>query len=252
MKRVAQWIALTVLVAALPAKAETLDEILNKHFDAVGGKDKIAKVQTVKMSGKQQAGPQEMPLTIYWKRPNKVRVEFTLQGMTGIQAYDGTKGWMVMPFMGKPDPEAITGDDLKQLEQQADMIEGPLFNWKDKGNQVELVGKEPVEGTDCWKLKVVRKNGEISYVYLDAESMLQIKAEGKIKRGDQEFEIESSIGDYKETGGLVMPHSVEQKPKGAPAGSMITFEKIELGADVPDSLFAMPEKKEEPKPAVAK
>jgi len=73
-------------------------------------------------------------------------MEFTLQGMTGIQAYDGTKGWMVMPFMGKTEPEAMTGDDLKQMQDQADMVEGPLLNWKEKGHQVELIGKETVEG----------------------------------------------------------------------------------------------------------
>jgi outer membrane lipoprotein-sorting protein len=252
MKRLALCVVLAAFAAVIPVKAETLDEILAKHFTAIGGKDKIAKVQTVKMTGKQQMGPQEVPLTIYWKRPNKVRVEFTLQGMTGIQAFDGTKGWMVMPFMGKTEPEAITGDDLKELNQQSDMIEGPLYDWKAKGNQVELVGKEAVEGTDAWKLKLTRKSGDVEYIYLDAESMLQIKSEGKHKRGDTEMEIESSIGDYKETGGLVLPHSIESKPKGAPQGAMITIDKIEFGTDIADALFAMPEKKPEPTPAAGK
>lgn len=248
MRRFVPWVLFAAAVAVLPASAQTLDEVLDKHFAAVGGKEKLAAVKTAKMTGKQQFGPQEAPFTIYWKRPDKVRMEFTLQGMTGIQAYDGTQAWMVMPFMGKTDPEAMTGDDLKQMQDQADMVEGPLLNWKEKGHQVELVGKETMEGTDVWKVKLTRKSGDVSYAYLDAESMLQIKSEAKVKRGDQEIEIEGSLGDYKEVDGIVLPFSIEQRPKGAPAGSMITIEAIELNAAIDDALFAMPAKKEEPAP----
>jgi hypothetical protein len=154
-----------------------------------------------------------------------------------------------MPFLGKNDPEAMTGDDLKDIIEQADLIEGPLFNWKDKGNTVELLGKEAVEGTDAWKLKLTQKNGDVSTIYLDADAYLQIKSEGKRKRGEQEIEFESSYGDYKEVGGLMFAHSVESKPKGAPQGATITVESVELNVDIPDSDFAMPAPKAEAKPA---
>lgn len=251
MNRPMPWIVLAAFVAVSPAFAETLDEILDKHWAAQGGKEKIAAVQTAKLTAKQIAGPQEVPITMYWKRPNKFRLEINLQGMTGVQAYDGDTAWMVMPFMGKTEPEAMTGDDKKAMDEQSDMIEGPLFNWKAKGHQAELMGKESVEGTEAWKVKLTRKSGEVTYTWLDAESMLAIKQEGKRKRGDQEFEFESSMGDYKEAGGLMFAHSMEQKAKGAPQGATFTIEKIELGVEIPDSMFKMPEKKpvEEPKPA---
>jgi len=241
-------LALAMLVGA-PLAAQTVDEILEKHFAALGGKDKIAAVQSARIHAKQVFGPQEVPATISWKRPGKIRLEFTLQGLTGIQAYDGKDAWQVMPFLGKNDPEAMTGDDLKDIIEQADLIEGPLFNWKDKGNTVELLGKEAVEGTDAWKLKLTQKNGDISTIYLDADAYLQIKSEGKRKRGEQEIEFESSYGDYKEVGGLMFAHSVESKPKGAPQGATITIESVELGVDIPDSEFVMPAPKAEAKPA---
>lgn len=246
MRRTLFCTVLALVAAVLPVSAQTLDEILDQHFAAMGGKDKLAAIQSMKMSGHQQAGPQELPFTIYWKRPEKVRTEFQMQGMTGIQAYDGTQAWMIMPFLGKTEPEAMTGDDLRTMQNQADMVEGPLLNWKEKGNQVELMGKENVEGTEAWKLKITRKTGDVSYAYLDTDSMLQIKSEATLKRGDQEVEIEGSLGDYKEVDGLLFPHSIEQKAKGAPAGSMITVDSIVLNGDVDDSLFTMPEKKEAP------
>jgi len=239
-------LAVLTLVTA-PLSAATLDEVLNKHFEAIGGKEKIAAVQSARMTAKQVMGPQEVAVTIQWKRPDKVRLEFTLQGMTGIQSYDGKTAWMVMPFLGKKDPEEMTGDDLKDIVEQADLIEGPLFNWKEKGHTVELIGEDTVEGTPAWKLKLTRKNGDVSTIWLDREAYVQIKSEGKRKRGDQEVEFETSMGDYKEVGGLVFPHSIQSKPKGAPQGANISIESIELNPTLDDGVFAMP--KVEKKPA---
>lgn len=239
--RIPRFLAVLALVAS-PLAAETLDDVLAKHFEALGGKEKIAAVQSAKMVARQVFGPQEVPATIYWKRPDKVRLEFTLQGMTGIQSYDGTTAWMVMPFLGKTEPEEMTGDDLKDIVEQADMIDGPLFDWQAKGHTVEFLGEEAIEGTPAWKLKLTRSNGDVSTIWLDKDAYVQIKSEGKRKRGDQEIDIETSYGDYKEVGGLLFPHSIESKPKGAPQGASITIESLELDAAIDDAIFAMPPK----------
>jgi len=243
--RLVKTLAVLALVTA-PLAAETLDDVLAKHWEALGGKDKIAAVSSAKMVAKQVFGPQEVPATITWKRPDKVRMEFTLQGMTGIQAYDGATAWMVMPFLGKNDPEEMTGDDLKDIIEQADLIEGPLYNWKEKGHTVEFLGEDTIEGTPAWKLKLTRKNGDESTIWLDKDAYIEIKSEGKRKRGDQEMELETTFGDYKEVDGLLFPFSIESKPKGAPQGATITVESIELNPTLDDGSFAMPAKKAEP------
>jgi outer membrane lipoprotein-sorting protein len=232
-------------LAAAPAAAESLETVLDRHFEALGGREQIAAVKSAKMVARQVFGPQEVPATIYWMRPDKVRVEFSLQGMTGIQAYDGKTGWMVMPFLGKNDPEEMTGDDLKDIIEQADMIDGPLFNWQEKGHKVELLGEEAIEGTPAWKLRLERKNGDVSTIWLDKDAYVQIKSEGKRKRGDQEIELETSFGDYKEVGALVFPHAIESKPKGAPQGATITIDTIELDPALDAAIFAMPAAKTE-------
>ncbi len=228
--------------AAAPAAAlRSVDEVIAKSLEARGGKDQILAKKSIRMSGKMAGGGgPEFPFTLQWKRPNKMRLEFTFQGMTGVQAYDGTTGWMVMPFMGKKDPEEMSADDLRQVEDQAD-FDGELVDYKEKGHQVELVGKEPVEGTEAYKLKVTKKNGDVNYVYIDTESNLEFKREGKTKIRGQDMEFETAIGDYKEVGGLLLPHSIENKPKGAPHGQTLTIDKVEMDVDIPDTAFAMPE-----------
>jgi hypothetical protein len=166
-------------------------------------------------------------------------MEFTFQGMTGVQAYDGKKAWMSMPFMGKKDPEAMPPEEAKSVAEQAD-FDGPLMDYKEKGNTVELVGKEQVEGADAYKLKVTLKSGDVRYYFLDAETFLDIKVEAKRMIRGTEVEGESYIGDYKDVGGMMVAHSIENGAKGSPQRQKIVIEKIEVNPAVSDSLFAMP------------
>jgi outer membrane lipoprotein-sorting protein len=238
LRKVSLWTA-TAAFVALAASAQTVDEIVAQNLEARGGIDKIKSVSSATVTGKMTGGPAEVPITMKWKRPKKMRLEFTMQGMTGVQAYDGAVGWSIMPFLGKQDAEPMSAEELKQVEEQAD-FDGDLVDYKEKGHQLELVGKETLEGTPAWKLKLTKKSGDVTYIYLDAEAFLEIKHEGKRTIRGQEFEIETTFGDYKEVGGLVFAHSIESRPKGAPVGQAIAFDTIELNIEVPDSEFTMP------------
>src|SRR5687767_5566352 len=146
-------LALAALMSS-PAAAQTVDEVLASHIKAKGGMEKIKSINSMKVTGKMVMGQgMEAPFTMFGKRPKSTRMEFAFQGMTGIQAYDGKNAWMVMPFMGKKDPEMLAAEETKMMDEQAD-LDGPLVDSKDKGHTVELVGKEKVEGADVYKLKV--------------------------------------------------------------------------------------------------
>lgn len=236
------WILAAALLFAMPALGAdlTVDEILAKNFEAKGGLEKMRALQSVRFSGKMAMGGMEAPFSMTKKRPENMRVEFTIQGLTGMQAYDGSSGWMVMPFMGKKDPEAMTGDMLKEVKEQAD-FDGPFIDYAKKGYTVELLGTGDVEGTKAYKLKMTREGNE-SVVWVDADSFLEIKVEARRKMQGQEVETETTIGNYQEYDGLLFPTSIETKAKGMPAGQSITIEKVELNPTVADDLFKMPAK----------
>jgi outer membrane lipoprotein-sorting protein len=234
-----------------PAASLTVDEIVAKNIQARGGLDKLKAVKSVRMTGHMTIGPgTEAPMVIEVKRPDKLRLDVTAQGMTLTQAYDGKNGWQINPFAGNKNAEPMSADELKEAAEQADM-DGPLVDWKAKGHKVELVGKEKVEGTDVYKLRVTLKDGNVHYLYLDADSYLDIKAEAKRTVRGTEVETEQTIGDYKDVGGLMIPHSFEAGAKGRPEKQKITVEKIEVDVPIDDSRFAMPAKKDEPAPKKA-
>jgi outer membrane lipoprotein-sorting protein len=247
-KKVFVLIGCALLLATGMVSAMTLDEVIAGNLEAKGGEDAWKAVQTVRMKGTMRmaggaAGALELPFNIEFKRPGKVRLEFTMQGMTAIQAFDGETGWTVMPFMGKPDPETMADDQLKQLKDQAE-FDGPFVDYKAKGNQIELLGTEEVDGTPAFKLKVTKPNGDVDTVYLDEEYLVEFRQESKREIQGNQVEVATVVGDYKEVDGLMFAHSMEMAFGGGEAQQVITINSIEVGVDIPDERFAMPEKKE--------
>jgi outer membrane lipoprotein-sorting protein len=225
-------------VVAVPAAAETVDDVIAKSFEARGGLDKLKAVQSIRMTGRMTMGPTELPMVVETKRPASLRLEVTIQGTTAVQAYDGTTGWAISP-MGTGQPEVLPADQAEVMADQAD-IDGPLVDYKAKGHQVELLGKEKVEGSDAYKLKVTKKDGGIEYYFLDAESYLPVRVEGKRTIRGTDIEGEGTIGDYKEVGGFLWPHSIQNGVKGRAEKQTITIEKIEINPAIDDARFKMP------------
>jgi len=222
--------------------AQTADEIIAKYIKTVGGMDKIQAVRELRRTGKVIAGGGfEIPVVEENKRPNFVRQDITIQGLTGTSAYDGKAGWKIQPWQGKKDAETMGEGELKAIIESSD-FDGPLVNYKQKGNKIEYVGTDEVEGTDVYKLKVTLSNGEVRYFYMDTDYYVPIKVETKrIIRG-AEVEFETIYGDYKEVAGWYLPHSVEIGPKGSQFKQKVTYEKIEANVSIDDKRFSMPAK----------
>ena len=173
------------------------------------------------------------------KRPDQVRTEASLQGMTQIEAYDGKDGWKVSPFSGRKDPERMSADDVKALVEDTEMG-GPLADWKAKGSTVEYLGTEDVDGTPAHKLKVVRKNGDVSFVYLDPDHFLEIRIVTQRVRHGAHEEIETDLGDYEKAGGVFVPTSIEVGRKGSADKQVVVVDKVEANVPVDDTIFHFP------------
>lgn len=233
-------VSLTIAaVLSLPATAQiALDDLIAKHIQARGGMEKMKAVKTVKITAKQSAQGMELPVVIQLKRPSQARIDVTIQGKTLVQGYDGKNGWMINPFEGAQDAQKMPDEEVKELEQESDM-DGPLVDHKAKGHTVELIGKEDLEGTPVYKLKLVLKNGEVRYEYIDAESFLGLRTTQKRKRQGAEIEMDTYAGDYKEVGGLMFPHALETKFQGQTVSSIV-IEKVEMNPAMDASIFKMP------------
>ncbi|HSD67761.1 MAG TPA: hypothetical protein VLF95_13730, partial [Vicinamibacteria bacterium] len=186
-------------VLTVPAAAQTVDEVIAKMFEARGGLDKLKAVQSIRMTGKVSMGPMEAPVVIEMKRPASIRVDTTYQGRAAVQAYDGKAAWGISP-VGAGRAEALPAEAAEAVADQAD-LDGPFVDYKAKGHRVALLGREPIEGKDAFKLEVERKDGRLEDYFIDATSHLPIRVEGKRTVRGTVIEGEGTIGDYREAGG---------------------------------------------------
>lgn len=233
-------IALTaVLLLSGAASAQTAEEIVAKHIQARGGAEKLKAVKTLRSTGKREIQPGfAIPIVVEQMRPNKMRVDLSVQGMTGVLAYDGANGWQLMPFQGKTDPEPMPDDMIKEFAEDSD-IDGPFIDWKAKGHKIEFVGKEQVEGTDAYRVRLTKKGGDVVEAWFDAETHLDIKSVSRRTVRGTVQEVEAVSGDYKEVAGMMMAHSFQFGEKGQPKLTM-TFDKIEVNPAVEEARFKMP------------
>src|SRR5882724_10520068 len=237
-----------VLAAALSAAATpqplTVDEIVARYVEARGGAEKLAALQTLKVTGRVFfCGGDDFSVTAQFAqflgRPNQIRTEVTLQGLTAIDAYDGQQSWSVDPFQGRKDPFRTTADEARGLAQDAD-LEGAMIGWREKGNQVRYLGTEDVDGTPAHKLRVALKDGDVQYVYLDPDYFLEIRRVSERKIRGSERVTETDFGSYVQVNGVWIPSSIESGRKGGPKTQRLTLESVEANVPLGDALFKFP------------
>jgi len=239
MRKIAPFVLGLTCLAAVAA-AQTADELVAKNIQAKGGLEKMKAIQTLRMKGRLNQGAFAARVGQDTKRPNMLRSTFTVQGMTAIQAYDGQSGWQISPFQGRKDPELLGEDDLRDLVEDAD-LDGPLVDYKEKGNTVEYLGHDTVDGDDVYRLKCTLKNGDIVDYYLDPDSLLEIRTERQQFIRGAVRERQTDLGSYKPVAGVMYPYSIESGPKSNPgARAKITIESIEANVPIDDSEFKMP------------
>ncbi len=229
------------LCLSLLSSAQTADELVAKNVEAKGGMDKINAIKTMRMTGKTVLpGGFVGAVSQENSRPNLVRETFSLQGMTAVQAYDGSAGWQIQPFGGRKDPQLMGEDDLRDLLIDSD-FDGPMVSYKEKGNTVEYLGHDVVDGDDALRLKVTLKNGDILYYYLDPDTYLEIRRETQEFIRGSVRESASEMGSYKPVAGVMFPFSVASGPKNDPSSWQTTIvEKIDVNVPLEKSEYAVP------------
>jgi outer membrane lipoprotein-sorting protein len=216
--------------------AQSLDEVLNKHFKAVG-QEKLMEQQSYTVKAKVQQMGMELPMEMKIKRPNKFRMEMEMQGQKMIQAYDGEKGWMIAPWISA-EPQDLSGPELEQAMDQAD-IDGELYNYKEKGTTAILLGKVNVDGSPMFNIKLTGKDGGVKNYFIDAESFLIRKVKAKVNAQGQEVEIEQNLSEYKNYDGILVPMKIESKmPMGT---ANVIFESYIFGEKFDESIFTKPQ-----------
>jgi len=254
--------------------------IVDKNVAARGGLQAWRSVQTMTLTGKLGAGgnqratlsipvagvhktqeadlPQrraeevQLPFVMELKRPSKVRFELQFKGQTAVQVFDGSQGWKVRPFLNRNDVEPFSPEEMKTASAQGE-LDGPLIDYAAKGTQIESDGTEKVEGRDTYKLKLTLRSGDVTHVWVDSQTFLEAKVQGRPRRLDGTYHpVEVYYRDYRPVNGLQIPFVLETRVLPVAKTAMglrdtpvppekIIIDKVTVNPKLDDSQFAKPQ-----------
>lgn len=217
-------------------KAQTADEIVNKHIEAIGGAENWKKVKSMVQSGTMSVQGADITVVRTVVHTKGSRQDISLMGMNGYMIVTPTAGWNFLPFQGQTTPEPMTEEDLKQSQDDLD-AQGSLIDYKAKGHSVELLGSEDVDGTDCFKVKISLKSGRSETMFIEKKGYTMIKSVGTRSANGQEMELTTTYGNYQKLPeGIVVPMSINV-PLGPGVNADFVISKIEVNKAIEDTVF---------------
>jgi hypothetical protein len=234
-------LALALLVAGTTAQALTAAELVAKNVEAKGGAAALKAVKSLRREGRLivNGGQFVLELAETKQRPDSLRAEASLQGLSQVQAYDGKDGWRINPFGGRKEPERMPADDVKEFIEDAS-IDGVLPDAAAAGDLIEYLGTEDVDGTPAHKLKVTRKVGGVQYVFLDPDYFLEIRVESqRLVRGVKRASV-TDYGNYEKVGGVLWPLSIESGIKGDGDPAKFEFRSAVVNPVIAPGYFSFP------------
>jgi outer membrane lipoprotein-sorting protein len=235
------------------AGAQTVDEVIAKNLQARGGVDKLKAMNSAKITGDVDQQGTKIHIVTWAKRPNRMRREMeaipptpsparasvpTPSGpMKAVVASDGTNIWMINPMMGGG-AQQVTGPQADAAKAEAD-FDSPLLDYKAKGNKIELVGTEPINGKPAYHLQITNKNGMVQQYYVDVATALEVRTAATVDAGGTKTQVTTDLSDYRTVDGLTMPFQMRQSVNGQQV-AQVTIAKWEVNVPIDDDLFKMP------------
>lgn len=235
--------AFIFLVTSVASFAQTADEIVAKHVEAMGGSDKWKAVKAMEMNNKFTVQGMDIASKTVIVSGKSLRTDISVMGQEIISAIDGETGWAQQPAMmgGTGEPEDMPGAMIKESRKQV-YLGGSLMNYKENGSTIELVGKEKLEGIDVYHLKLTEKAGDVTNLFISTSNYYVLKSAGKRNIQGKEIDAEVNFSNFKQVEGLTFPYTMET---ASPMGGMMTIEtdSIKLNPKIDESIFKKPAKK---------
>jgi outer membrane lipoprotein-sorting protein len=247
MKRLVKFWATAIFAGwCAAAFAQTADEVVEKHLEAMGGRDALSKIQSRFSAGTMKVSTQGMefsgPIEVYNKQPNLLRVYVKLDlssagaGEAVVDTrFDGKVGFTSHSMQGDRE---ITGKQLDALRENH--FPTPLLKYKESGATVELLGKDKLGEQDVLVLRYFPKSGSPAKWYVDASNYLVTRVQMNTEAPELGGEIEqtSEMSDYRSVEGVKVPFLTRVTNKFQVI--TITLENVEHNRPIDDAMFAKP------------
>jgi hypothetical protein len=230
-------LAITGLLQSL--SAQSLDDIIAKHIQAMGGADKLSKLKSMKITAEMDVMNMKVPITTTIIQNQGFRSETTVQGMTVVQAINGSTGWAINPMTGQTKATALPEEAVKSMAAETDLT--GLYDYKAKGYVLTLDGEDDLAGAKVYKVSMTLKNGikRINYISKDTFYILKIIVHANMN--GQDIKSENTQSNFKQVDGIYYPFTSEVSTSAMPGTTMtLAITTLEVNPKIDPAIFAMP------------
>lgn len=228
---------LAFVIQSNTVRAQSVDEIINKHVAAMGG-DKYTGIKSIKIESSAQIMGMDLPSNTTIVQGRGLLSKTTVQGSDIVQAIDGKTGWMINPMTGQSGATALTEDQVKMSAGQLDLT--GLYNYKAKGYKAELSGEDKIEGAPVFVVKVDMGNGTIANHYVSKDTYYILKSVVNTNVQGQDVELKTNFSNFKQVDGVTFPFTTEIESPAMPGVMTMVVKNVEVNPTVDESIFAMP------------
>lgn len=235
VKRSLLLLSLFFCVAAV--QAQTADDIIAKHIEAIGGKEKLQGITSVRMENTMQVMGNETTGTTVILNGKGFRNESKFNGQQIVQVYTDKGGWALNPMAGSSEPQALTPEQIKAAQDQIYVV--PFLNYADRGNKAELLGQEKVGAVNAYKVKLTNKENAATTYYFDPATYYMIQAVRSGEMMGQQLDVTTAYSNFKKTDyGWVVPQAMDISFGGQFSISAVV-NKVEVNPAVDAAIFEM-------------
>lgn len=233
MKKMKFWLLALAAITTSSLYAQTADEVVNKHIEAIGGKEKLSQVKSVYFENSVEVMGSTVPQKEYLVEGKAYKAEVEFNGANIISCFTDKSGWTINPMTGGTDAQAMP-DALYKAGKTQIYFSGGLFNYATKGYKAELQGKEG----DAFKIRL-SDGGSETFYFIDSKTYLLTKSIVKSEMMGQAVDVTTTYSDHKKTDfGVTIPFS-KNIDMGMFQLSQKT-DKAEINKEIDMKIFDMP------------
>ena len=222
---------------ALAQSAPKAEDIFARHVAAIGGKDAVMKLSSIKTNGTMQMVSMGITANIesISAAPNRSSTRMTIPGMGEIAyGFDGSVAWELNPMQG---PRVKTEKERVAMAEESDFYGGMLFS-KDRYQTTETVGAADFGGEKTWQVKTVLKSGRVVNEYFSVATGLKVGSQTTQENAQGKLDVVTIESNYKQFGALKFATKSEMTTGSTKM--LVTVTNVDL-SEVPASAFALPE-----------
>nr|WP_298331762.1 pitrilysin family protein [uncultured Christiangramia sp.] len=202
----------------------SVDKVYNKYIEAIGGREAVEGIETVKMIASANVQGRELGLDMTRTAAGKLRQEVTMGGqVVSKQVFNGETGFVMQ--MGQKMP--YNEDQIKAAKTDANAF--PELTVGD----AKIEGIEQVDGKDAYVVSA----DETTKNYYAVDSGLKVQSVKTVSQGGQTMSIPTGYGDYQEVKGVKFPFTISQSM--GPQSFEFKVSEIMVNEGVEDADFSV-------------